>query len=588
MLHQNHCIPTFVVILALALLAVTPTRAQFAASDFTKLNRFVQSTNASDKAMKTFRVGRDLIEDEKWEQAEKHFRDFLRDYPKHNQADAAIYWLAFTQKKQRHYSEAEHLLVQLVNSYPKSSWVLDAKALRLEIAPALGNVAYVDQVMGESPPTPRARASRSVATTAPASQDQTPPPSQPRPATAPVVTTADGRSFDIITPPPGFTTVAPVAAIGGDHYAVTIRGQASANALDEKDEIKAIALQSLMQSNPERALPYIGEMLKNDSKASKGLREIAVRLLGQYRGPNSTALLLDLARNQTDPKLRRSAIYSLSNVEDDRVFDLLLNLATTSDDPEVAKTALRALANHRNQKAKDSIGSLALSAKSPLIRRDAIYFLGERKDDASIDRLISIYDTDADPEIKKHAIYALSRSGNPKARQKLLDVARSNSNEDARLQAIQWLDDRADESFIDELVKLYQSDKSAKVRKQIIYSLSQIASDGTRYFAPMAVTGQSALGVNVAEWRTSDSAARSKGREKAAKALLQMYDSESDEAMKSQFLFAFSQSRSKDALQKLMQVAKNDPSIKIRTKAVSYLGQSRDPEAMKFLEELLK
>ena len=591
MLHRNHFLPTFVGFLALTLLAVTPSVAQFAAADFTKLNRFVQGTNASDKALKTFRVGRDLIEDEKWEQAEKQFRDFLRDYPKHNQADAAIYWLAFTQKKQRHFSEAETLLVQLENNYPKSSWVSDAKALRLEIAPALGNVAYVNQVISETNPAPRARAARSVAATAPASQDQAPTPSQPRPATAPVVTTADGRSFEIITPPAGFTPIAPIAprvAISGDHYAVTIPGQSSANAMDEKDEIKAIALQSLMQSNPERALPYIGEMLKNDSKASKGLKEVAVRLLGQYRGPNSTTLLLDLARNQTDPRLRRSAIYSLSNVEDDKVFDLLLDLATKSEDPEIAKTALRALANHRSQKAKDSIGSLALNAKSLLIRRDAMYFLGERKDDASIERLISIYDNDADPEIKKHAIYALSRSGNPKARQKLMEVARSNGSEDARAQAIQWLDDRADESFIDELVKMYQADKSAKVRKQIIYSLLQIASDGTRFIAPMAVAGQSVGGVNVAEWRNTDSAARTKGREKAAQALLKMYDAESDDTMKSQLLFAFSQSRSKEALQKLMQVAKTDSSIKMRTKAVSFLGQSRDPEAVKFLEELLK
>ncbi len=581
MLHQNHTIPTFVVGLALAVSTALPGYAQFAASDFTKLNRFVQSSNASDKAMKTFRVGRDLIEDEKWEQAEKHFRDFLRDYPKHNQADAAIYWLAFTQKKQRHYSEAEQLLVQLVNNYPKSSWASDAKALRLEIAPALGNVAYVDQVMSETRPSPRPRASAPLPATATAAQGQTPV-AAPRPATT---ITAPGEFGP-------FPAIAPVLIVGGigAGIGVTSPGQTAArSALDEKDEIKAIALQSLMQSNPERALPYIGDILKNDSQASKGLREVAVRLLGQYRGPNSMALLLDLARNQADPKLRRSAIYSLSNIEDDKVFDLLLELATKADDPEVAKTALRALANQRNQKAKDSISSLALSAKFPLIRRDAIYLLGERKDDASIDRLISIYDTDADPDVKKHAIYALSRSANPRARQKLLDVARTNSNEDTRLQAIQWLDDRADESFIDELAKLYQSDKSLKVRKQILYSLSQIASDGARYFTPMAaVSGPGSGGVSVAEGRTSDSSARSKSREKAAKLLLQMYDSESDEAMKSQFLFAFSQSRSKEALQKLMQVAKNDPSIKIRTRAVTYLGQSRDPEAVKFLEDLLK
>ena len=572
---RTHILTTFISGTVLTATLMTTGWAQFATSDLTKLNRFVQSTNASDKAMKAFHVGRDLIEDEKWEQAEKQFRHLLRDYPQHNQADAAIYWLAFTQKKQRKYPEAEQLLLKLVSNYPKSSWASDAKALRLEIAPALGNVAYVQQVVNETQPAAAPRSSSPVRTTATSSQGQAP--TAPRPATS-------------ISSVGGFDAVAPLAIISGqglgEAYAVTFPGQANSNSgMNEQDEIKAIALQSLMQSNPERALPYISEMLKNDSKASKGLKECAIRLLGQYRGPSATTLLLDLARNQTDVKLRRSAIYSLGSVEDDKVFDLLLELATKSDDPEVAKSALRALATHRNQKAKDSIWTLASGARSPLIRRDAIYYLGERRDDGSIDRLISIYDNDSDPEIKKHAIYALSRSGNAKARQKLLEVARSSSSEETRMQAIQWLDDRTDESFIDELVKLYQSDKSARVRKQIIYSLSQVASQGVEFFPRVAIAGS---GSNVQEWQRTDSSARSKGRDKAAKALQQMYDSESDEAMKSQMLFAFSQSRSKDALQKLIQVAKTDASLTMRRKAVSYLGQSRDPEAVKFLEELLK
>ena len=590
-----HIISSFLTGAALTAALCGPVTAQFASSDISKLNRFVQSTQASDKAMKAFRVGRDLIEEERWQQAEKQFRDFLRDYPKHNQADAAIYWLAFTQKKQQHFSEAEQLLVQLVNEYPKSSWVSDAKALRLEIAPMVNNVAYVDSVISASQPAlPSRAASRSVSvsTTAPVAQGQAPTPA--RSGQAGPAAQSPFEQFPAIAP------TAPVAIGVGESFGglttVTIPGQASVNSgLSEQDEIKAIALQSLMQSNPERALPYIAEILKNDSKASKGLKENAVRLLGQYRGPNATNLLLDLARNQSDSKLRRSAIYSLSNVEDDKVFDLLLDLATKSDDPEVAKTALRALATHRNQKAKDSINSLAANAKSPLIRRDAIFFLGERKDDASIDRLISIYDNDADPEIKKHAIYALSRSSNPKARQKLLEVARSGNSEEARVQALQWLDDRADDSFIDEMVKMYKSEKSARVRKQIVYSLSQ-ATCSRAYTMFTTDSGQNTVTVNVpatgqntvniAGW--SDSNSRNACRSKALQALLQLYDSESDEAMKTQMLFAFSQSRSKEAVQKLIQIAKSDASMTIRRRAVTYLGQSRDPDAAKFLEELLK
>ena len=513
----------FIITFILTMAIAPSTFAQFLSNDFRKLNRFIQTTTSTDNAMKAFRTGRDLIEDEKWEQAEKHFRNFLRDYPKHKEADAAIYWLAFTQKKQRHFAEVEQLLVKLSNEYPNSNWLDDAKALRLEIAPSVGNVDFMDEVIRPARP---ARA---------AVQDVRPRPMPaPEPATAP--TFAEVPEFPI-------APIAPLAALSplelsGFDGASIIR-QSSRSPMDEKDEIKAIALQSLMQSNPERALPYIADILKNDSKASPGLKEQAIRLLGQTRGPNSVAMLLDMARSQSDIKLRRSAIYSLSNVEDDKVFDLLFDLATKSENVEISKAALRALGNIRN----------------------------------------------------------------PKARQKLFEIARSSNNEDVRVQAVQSLVNRGDESLVDELVKIYQSDKSLKVRKQAIYALSQmvghgnwnsfhfsfpsIASPGTATGSSQSSSSSSVTGKN-AELTDRRSEAQKIKSEKAVKALVQLFDAETDESLKNVFLSAFSQSNSKEALQKLMQVAKSDSSIALRRRAVMYLGQSNDPEAAKFMEELLK
>jgi hypothetical protein len=37
-----------------------------------------------------------------------------------------------------------------------------------------------------------------------------------------------------------------------------------------------------------------------------------------------------------------------------------------------------------------------------------------------------------------------------------------------------------------------------------------------------------------------------------------------------------------------MTIARNDPSVEMRKVAVRYLGDSKDPDALKFLEELLK
>ena len=495
-----------IIFIAILTMAIAPsTFAQFLSSDFVKLNRFVQTNNSTDNATKAFRIGRDLIEDEKWEQAEKRFRDFLRDYPKHKESDAAIYWLAFTQKKQQHFVEAERLLVKLTNDYPKSNWLDDAKALRLEIAPSVGNVAYMDEVI--RPARPARVAVQDV---------RTRPMPAPEPAAAPIF--VDVPEFPV-------APLAPLSPAGlGGFDALYITGQASVRSgMDEKDEIKAIALQSLMQSNPERALPYIADILKNDSKASNSLKEHAIRLLGQSRGSNSLAILLDLARGQSDVKLRRSAIYSLGNIEDDKVLDLLLELATKSDDVEISKVALRTLAIQSN----------------------------------------------------------------PKARQKLFEIARSSNNEDLRAQAVQGLVNRNDESLVDELVKIYQSDKSLKVRKQAIFNLSQMIGSGSRSWAKTA-TSPGVAATKMEELVEKRNEAKKLKSEKAVKALLQLFDAETDESLKNIFLSMFSQVNSKEVLQKLMQVAKSDSSIALRRRAVMYLGQSRDPEAAKFMEELLK
>ena len=48
------------------------------------------------------------------------------------------------------------------------------------------------------------------------------------------------------------------------------------------------------------------------------------------------------------------------------------------------------------------------------------------------------------------------------------------------------------------------------------------------------------------------------------------------------------ESKQKAALRKLMEVARADASVEMRKQAVRLLGESKDPEALKFVEDLLK
>ena len=57
--------------------------------------------------------------------------------------------------------------------------------------------------------------------------------------------------------------------------------------------------------------------------------------------------------------------------------------------------------------------------------------------------------------------------------------------------------------------------------------------------------------------------------------------------MKEQLIFVYAQRHEGAALDKLMDIAKRDPSRELRKKALFWIGQSHDPRAARFLEEII-
>ena len=70
--------------------------------------------------------------------------------------------------------------------------------------------------------------------------------------------------------------------------------------------------------------------------------------------------------------------------------------------------------------------------------------------------------------------------------------------------------------------------------------------------------------------------------------LISLYDAEKDEQVKATLIRSFGESPQKNAVRKLISIARDSQSVELRKLAVRKLGESKDPEALKFLEELLK
>jgi HEAT repeat protein len=69
--------------------------------------------------------------------------------------------------------------------------------------------------------------------------------------------------------------------------------------------------------------------------------------------------------------------------------------------------------------------------------------------------------------------------------------------------------------------------------------------------------------------------------------LIALYPKLDSRELKDQYIFVLSQRHESDAVDKMIDLARNDPDRGVRSKALFWLGQSRDPRVARFLEEAI-
>ena len=69
--------------------------------------------------------------------------------------------------------------------------------------------------------------------------------------------------------------------------------------------------------------------------------------------------------------------------------------------------------------------------------------------------------------------------------------------------------------------------------------------------------------------------------------LVELYDQTNDPELKDQLIFAFSQNREPAALEKLMDIGRNERDPELRKQAIFWVSQSKDPRAHRFLLEVI-
>ena len=152
-------------------------------------------------------------------------------------------------------------------------------------------------------------------------------------------------------------------------------------------ETRINAIYWLGQTHDPRTMTRLREILDDDSEATK-VRESAIFGIAQQKTPESTQILLAIARSDSPSGLRKTAVFWLGQNASDKATAGLTSIAgDDSEELDVRESAIYAISQQKSSESVDMLIKVATTSKEPRLRRTAMYWLGQRADDPRVLKL---------------------------------------------------------------------------------------------------------------------------------------------------------------------------------------------------------
>ena len=304
-------------------------------------------------------------------------------------------------------------------------------------------------------------------------------------------------------------------------------------------------------------------------------------------GPNTVTVPRNSCPSEDDDNDDRiAALNALLQMDAERAMPILQKVLQRRDPCSVGlrRKAVFLVSQKRTEQTADILMSVARGDPDQEVREQAVFWLSQVPGERSTTLLEEILRGNSNVEIKEKALFALSQKNEGRAPAILREfAARESENVDLRDKAIFWLGQRRNQENTDFLRNLYGRLSNQDLKEKILFSLSQQRGAGNdRWLMDIAVNPREPqeLRKKALFWAGQTGVASS---EFAA-----LYDRMADQELKDQIIFVFSQrGRDAAAMDKLFAIARTDRDPELRKKAIFWLGQSRDPRAQKFLEDLI-
>lgn len=248
-------------------------------------------------------------------------------------------------------------------------------------------------------------------------------------------------------------------------------GQPVDPARETDEDLKLLAINSLMNSEPERAIPLLQGVLTNPKNSIK-LKERALFVLAQNNSQQAAQIIGAIARGQSGPDLQVRSIRYLG-MSGTRYLKLLQDIYAASPDVNVKQAVLQA---YMTSGAKEPVLAAANSETNPGLRRSAIRQLGAM---GARTELKHLYGSTSSADDKEAILQALGVAGDSG---ELIRIATTESDSRVRELAIHSLGPFGGEQARSALVQIYTNEKDPQLRRAAIQSMF-VRSDATDLIA---------------------------------------------------------------------------------------------------------
>ena len=231
---------------------------------------------------------------------------------------------------------------------------------------------------------------------------------------------------------------------------------------EQDEELKLLALNSLMQQDESRALPVIQQILNSDK--SEKLKSRALFVLAQDQSQPAQALLGQVARGEKDAALQRKAIEMLAITRGKQASDTLADIYRHSTNEEVKKAILH---DYLIIGTPDPLVDAASHESNPELVRTAVHTLGAM---GAANQLLTLYHGTSSPEAKADIISGLIPAGQ-KGAEALGTIANSEPDPELRRKAIRNLGIAGGKSAVPSLLATYKKNSDPETRKAVVQAL---------------------------------------------------------------------------------------------------------------------